>query len=247
MIAPRATLIIIVQCLCVLTGCAQPENNYKKIDEALPFSGCWLSENYHNGILNSKSPRETQAGSQSIVIPARTLQTTIMVYNFHEGMPMLFVKNNDNYEARSTDFRNSYPVEMLATDKLKIGDMIFVKTNCDPLLNYAGILEEILFRGKYTNGHADTIEFKNDGTLIGLGQYVSYAPYIDYYDAGLNIDLVDLTNAERPEPFGLESFGFKFNHDTLSLYKVKCITADETGKCVVIDFGELAYRLWKIR
>ncbi len=74
-------------------------NDFRTFDTLVSFAGSWLSQDYFNSIKKFKSPREAQDDSEFIIIPKRTLQGTIMIYNFHEGGAFLkVVKNNENYE-----------------------------------------------------------------------------------------------------------------------------------------------------
>ena len=74
--------------------------DFKTIDTALSFSGYWVNAKYAAAVRQSKSPSRTTIPEKSAIkIPARTLQETSMVYNFHEGGDAcVFVKNGDHYE-----------------------------------------------------------------------------------------------------------------------------------------------------
>src|SRR5690349_3514552 len=65
--------------------------DYKTLDTIIPFSGYWLNENYAISIRENKSPKQAQLNVDEcfIKIPGHTLQNTFMVYNFHEGGPVI--------------------------------------------------------------------------------------------------------------------------------------------------------------
>ena len=44
----------------------------------------------------------------------------------------------------------------------------------------------------------------------------------------------------------LEYFGFKFNKDTLALFKLNCLTFDSAfNSCVDVKLGQQTHKLWK--
>lgn len=216
-----------------------------RIAEPISISGSWLSENYYNSIREFKSPRKAQDSSLFIVIPAMTLQPTNLIYNFHEGSAVLiFRKANDHYEIWESEhdslFRWLGDVKIISPEKINFLNTTFVKISSSVNTNNSLILEALLFKGYYLQSDGETIEFKDDRQIIGLDNFHFYKPVIDYYDAGLQVDQVDLGKSEND----LQRFGFKFNGDTLELYKLKCLTF-EGHRCMEVDFGQLAYKLWR--
>jgi hypothetical protein len=222
-------------------------DQFKSLDTLVSFSGYWLSEDYHNSIRQFKSPKKAQDGSQFIFIPDRTLQQTIMIYNFHEGGTFLkILKHGDGYEIWEVQddslTQRLYSVEIISATKIKLGDKTFVKINSLKNKDTYQILEKILFEGQYTNSNGKTIEFKPNGQVIGLDNFTYYDPIIDYFDAGMQVDQVGLGNSQSE----LDWYGFKFNRDTLELYKLNCLTFDSTdNRCVEVDYGQLSYKLWR--
>lgn len=223
------------------------DDQFKSLDTVVSFSGYWLSEDYFNSIRQFKSPKKAQDGSQFIFIPDRTLQQTIMIYNFHEGGTFLkILKHVDGYEIWEAQddslTQRLYSVEIVSATKIKLGDKTFVKINSQKNKDTYQILEKILFEGQYTNSNGKTIEFKPNGQVIGLDNFRYYDPIIDYFDAGMQVDQVGLGNSQSD----LDWYGFKFNRDTLELYKLNCLTFDSTdNRCVEVDYGQLSYKLWR--
>ena len=222
-------------------------DDFKKLDTTVSFSGCWLSEDYYNSIRQFNSPKKAQDGSQFIVIPDKTLQQTIMIYNFHEGGPFLkILKHGNDYEIWEVQddslTQRLSTIEVLSATKIKLGDKTFVKIN--PLKNQdtEQILEEILFKGQYTNSNGKTIEFKPNGQVIGLDNFHFYDPIIDYFDEGMQVDQIRLGNSQTE----LDYYGFKFQGNTLELFKLNCIEFDSTSKnCGVVEYGQLIHKLWR--
>lgn len=228
-------------------GMTSTSTDFKTLDTTISFAGSWLSENYYNSIRTFQSPRKAQDSSQFIVIPDRTLKQTMMIYNFHEGGAFLkILKNKDAYEVWEVQndslVRRLYAVESISPTKIKLENKTFEKIS--PLTNQDNhqILEEILFKGHFTNADGKNIEFKSNGQLTGLGNFHLYEPVIDYFDAGLQVDQVGLGNSKKD----LAMYGFKFHRDTLALYKLNCLAFDSTeNRCVDVGFGQLAYKLWR--
>jgi hypothetical protein len=219
-------------------------------DVRIPFAGDWISKDYFDKVTSDKSPRKAQEGSEDcfIHIPPTPSQTTSMVYNFHEAGPQLVaIQKNGTYrmweKVNDNLVQVIYTIDRIADDKIKIGDKTFLKIN--PIIdnNQPRILEEILFKGKYQLKTGQQVEFKKNGEVTGLDGYRYYAPVIDYFDAGLQVDQVGLGMAKDQ----LEYFGFKFKGNTLDLYKLKCKTYDEMNKrCLDVTFGERVIQLSKI-
>lgn len=251
----RNTVLIALFVLLFSCSCSERKHDssniltddFKRVETTVNFPGYWVSEDYYNSIRQFKSPRKAQEGSQSIFIPERTLQQTLMIYNFHEGGPFLKVlKRGDNFEIWEVQndslTQRQYFIEVISPSKIKIGDKTFIKINDLKVQDSAKVLEEILFSGKYTNSEGNTIEFNPNGELIGLGNYKIYSPVIDYFDAGMQIDQVGLGSNQKD----LQPFGFKFNQDTLELYSINCLTFDSIhNSCIEVGYGELLYKLWR--
>jgi len=226
------------------------QRDIKKFDTNIPFAGYWVSEDYLKSINEFKSPRKAQFDdkAEAISIPERTLKPTLRIYGFHEGDASLTVLKNENkYELWQIekDSINKYinDIEMISQNKIKINNRNFTKITASGKDANKLILEEILFKGYYTSEKWENIEFKNDGRLLGLDSFHFYSPLIDYAgDEGLNIDQIILSKDKKNQ----EWFGFKFNKDTLNLYKLKCLAFDSTSKnCGEVDFGKLVYKLWR--
>jgi len=215
--------------------------DFKTLDTIVPFPGFWVNEIYLKNIERTKSPRECQNVSESCIrIPARTLQATSMVSNFHEGAAeMIVLKNRNKYQfyyRYGDTIRNlAYDIQIISNEKIKIGKNTFIKTN-------EKFLEDKLFSGEYLDSAGAKVQFLKDGHITGLGAFTTYAPVYDYLGPGMEVDLVDL--GESPEK--MTDFGFKFNKDTLLVYKLNCLIPDSTDNtCLKVDFGDLKYRLIK--
>jgi hypothetical protein len=231
------------------------------VDTIIPIAGCWVSENYLNSIKEYKSPKKAQDNSLLIIIPERYNEKTTIMYDFHDDFDYFTIlKNHSKYEIWDTHdnlkSKLEYTIEVISSTKIKIGDSILRKIN--PLrvkdLYHNGlkdemlIQEELLFKGIYLTIDGKEVEFKNNGQLCGLDGFYYYKPNNDYYDGGMQVDQLILVKSEKNiEWKDLEYFGFKFNRDTLELYKLNCIDFDSAflNNCAVLEYGKLEYKLWK--
>lgn len=228
---------------------ATTSKGFRTLDTTIHFAGYWLSEAYFNSINKDKSPKKAQEGSEDcfIVIPDRTLKKTMMIWNFHEGSgDFTVLKNDDKYqlcEVVEDGINPQKDIEVIAENKIKIGNKFFVKITPYAKADNASnplILEAILFSGKYQSNSGTIVEFKNNGQVTGLGNYQYYEPLIDYMDAGLQVDQVRLGESEKKNNL----FGFKFKLDTLLIYQLNCIEYDSTNQqCGLVDYGQLKYKL----
>lgn len=246
-------IIIIILIIDALFSCSstnkktEPTSDTQFKDTTISFSGYWLCKDYFESINNFKSPKKAQDNSQFIYVPERTLKQTMMISNFHEGGPLLTILSNaGQYELWGIQddslTQRLSKIEIIDDTNIKIGNRLFVKINAIKSDNGSKILEEILFKGIYTDTLETTIEFKNNGTLSGLENFKIYEPIIDYWDAGMQVDQIGLGKNNNE----LEYFGFKFNSDTLELFKLNCLTFDSSNKmCVEVELGQMAHKLWK--
>jgi len=218
-----------------------------KLDTSLPFSGVWVNEIYIRHIRDNRSPRLSQDVMEScIIIPARTLQVTRMVAGFHEGAAdMVVVKDREHYKFYSADltlFR--YDIQLSKDNRIRIGDQFFIRLQRpDTTLTDWGILEEILFAGKYLDQRGQPVTFAADGHLSGLGDLSYYIPRIDYATMANQVDHIQLGRTARQ----LDDFGFRFDKDSLIIYTINCVHYDGGEKqCDSEALGKRLYTLKRV-
>ena len=224
----------------------QPVPRFKTLDTVLSFAGVWVNENYFDSIGKNRSPRLDQGIEKScIVIPKRTLMETNMVGGFHDGgSAMVVIKNGNKYQFYDPELK--FPrdtIEPISSTRLRIGNQYFQPLNHpDSGKNDWGILEEILFSGKYKMEDGSKVEFLTDGHVNGLGAISYYEPVIDYSDRGdRQLDRISLGKSHK----NLAEYGFRFDKDTLLIYVVDCLKYDvDEHACDSAKFGEL---MWKLR
>ena len=238
-------LLFVISCSSGKKGDSSADTKSEKV--AVPYAGFWLSEEYFNRIGKSKSPQASQDESRFLIIPDSTSKPAMMIYNFHEGgSELTIIKNGAAFELREINGDSIVALgdtlEPVSSDRLKVQGVVFVKINPDTVDGEHRILEELLFKGNYINEKGKQIEFRKDGSVLGLDSIRYYNPLTDYYDQGLQIDQVDLSVTKGRS----NRYAFKFKGDTLELYEVKCLTIDPTSKmCAEVDFGKLLERMWR--
>lgn len=222
--------------------------NFKTLDTIISFAGSWVSENHYSSILKYRSPKKAQDGSLFIKIPDKTLKETMMILNFHEGGPPLTIlKNGNSYETWEIQEGNMIQkldeIQVLSTEKIRIGAKTFIKVISVPETNAEVILQDLLFKGRYLLNGDKTVEFLANGQIKGLGTFQTYAPHCDYYDSGMQVDQLAL-GSSNTQPV---DFGFTFEKDTLKIYKLKCLTYDSIEKkCYDVELGTLEFSLVKV-
>jgi hypothetical protein len=242
----------------ILNNTSTSEVDIKEKKSRIPIAGCWVSENYFNSIKYFKSPKKAQGNSLLIIIPQWTNEKATIMYDFHDDFDYFTIVENQNmyeiWEKHVNLKTNLYSIiEVISSTKIKIGEFVLIKINPIIVKDYFHqglkseilIQEELLFKGNYLTSEGKEVEFKNNGQLKGLDGFYFYAPNNDYYDEGMQVDKMILVKSKKD--FGwkdLEFYGFKFNTDTLEIYKLNCIVYDSTSQnCAEVEFGELKYRL----
>lgn len=219
--------------------------DFKTLDTALSFAGLWVNETYIDKIRKTKSPRQSQDVMEScITIPSRTLQVTRMVAGFHEGAAdMVVVKDRDRYKLYDADLSTlQKEVELISSSRIRIGDQYFSRmSHHDTTLTDLGILEELLFSGRYERERGKEVVFTADGRIQGLDSFARYIPTIDYTAGSLvDFDLINMETAKNRET----TYGYRFKGDTLLIFRTTCAIWDsESNFCDSIAAGPMLYKL----
>ena len=170
-----------------------------------------------------------------------------MVSGFYDGAgDMVIVKDGEHYKFYSADmtlFIND--IQPVSDSRIRIGDQVFIRLQ-QPHTALAdwGILEELLFSGKYVDKWGQPVVFTADGRLSGLDSFSYYVPQIDYMAMATQVDHIQLGRTGRQ----LEDFGFRFDKDSLILYSVNCLHFDGGEKqCDSETLGERLLTLTRVR
>ena len=217
--------------------------DFKTLDTALSFAGLWVNEAYIDNIHKTRSPRQSQDVMEScITIPSRTLQVTRMVAGFHEGAEdMVVVKDRNRYQLYDADLSTlQKEMELISPTRIRIGDQYFSRmAHHDTTLSDLGILEELLFSGRYEREGGKEVIFTADGRVQGLDSFARYAPVIDYTAGSLGeFDLVNMGSGKGKD------YGYRFKGDTLQIFRTICATAGGDGNfCDSLTAGATLYKL----
>ncbi|GGH70766.1 hypothetical protein [Phaeocystidibacter marisrubri] len=202
-------------------------------------SGFWVNVKYVRNLRSSKSPKRAQQSVDfSGIQVSEEGEPSMMIWNFHEGTPT-YVKTYDGELGFFNSSTNSKPEYRASMQK----DTLIIGSEKFTLLESAHefqIVEKILFEGEYKN-HGRRVTLSANGEIKGLDSLTHYSPLIDYYDVGLDVDMMELgTSRSLPK-----RFGFVFANDTLNIYSLKCL-ALENGDCMEQALDTLFLQLIRV-
>jgi hypothetical protein len=136
-------------------------------------------------------------------------------------------------------------LHVVAGEKLKLGRDYYVRVGEeDSTLPDLGVLEQLLFAGKYKRPNAAaTVSFEKSGKIDGLDSLSWYEPAIDYTAWGYETKLDHIRlGADREH---LHDYGFHFVGNTLEIYTIDCLK-QAGSDCVLDTLGRQMYALQKV-
>lgn len=209
-----------------------------------PYGGYWISENYLAELKKSGSPRKAQEGSEEVllILPDSTGKRSSLHYNFHEVNPELVLKNRNDTLWLDQKEGNDIMILPESPDKITINKKKFIRFNGSKQGNDLLILEPAFFAGKYKDENGNSIELDEKGYVRGFKNYLSYRIQLDYFDEGLQEDMI-IWKAASARP---DTMTFEIKNNVLLLYELKCKTRDkQTGICVEVKAGKKLHSLTK--
>lgn len=206
--------------------------------------GQWLNQEYYSALISSKSPRFSQEKAGLVLIEFTPNFESFIVYNWHEGInPNYFIQNDT---LRFERFENSYAI-LINNNTLELN----FGNDHGTYLKYESIdsshknlaINKLIFAGEYINTkNGRRIKFNGNGIVSGLENFMNYRVRDDYYDQGLDVDLIDFTTTGNSQ-----QLTWDFSQDTLFLYKIKCAKYDSVNNsCDEIAKGAIKYKLLKL-
>tara|TARA_R110001592_G_C12988654_1_gene734861 strand:+ start:160 stop:903 length:744 start_codon:yes stop_codon:yes gene_type:complete len=202
--------------------------------------GFWVNEEYFTALQKMKSTKK--ASDNDIGNFYRISENnSIMNLNIHEGGSDDIIQMDTKNKGRilSPDSSETYHNIEFQGETLLVDNKKFIKTpNNENGLNE--LVNRAFFSGKYLISEKE-IEFKENGNIIGLDSIQSYTLNLDYNDAGMQFDKIDLQFNGEKEP---RTYIYEFNLDTLIISEIDCKTL-EYNFCVEIEKGQMFYRLLK--
>jgi hypothetical protein len=221
-------------------------NSTKEYDFPTDFLGAYLSSDYLDELENHGSTKKAQ--EKAIMSTAGLYyknENMILsnTWNFHEGGGTDYVKMISGTDAivigelskdtiYSIDFsskgqitikdeKNSFKLTQFSND--------YKNQDYSNLVNQSILLKELQLDG-------NVVKFEPNGEILGLDSIVKYSFHEDYYDAGMQVDMIYLGYVDnRPE----ETFGYSLTDSTFIISKLNCLEKDEEyDYCLVRELGK---------
>ena len=175
------------------------------------------------------------------------MQPANVIWNFHEGgTEMNVTKDGNVFRLHMKAMTDSIQeIKLLPGGRLRVGNQDFVRVvHGDSSLYDWGVIEELLFEGKYRDTTGKTVSFEAGGRVTGLDTIAFYAPDPDYAGTREDIDLIQLGKTREK----LHWYGFRFDKDSLILYRLNCPIMDSTGKeCDSVYFTQQLRTLVRVQ
>jgi hypothetical protein len=170
-----------------------------------------------------------------------------MISGFHEGgVGMVIVKDGNRYQFYDPELKTPKDIiEPIAPNRLRIGNQYFQKLKNPDMEKYEwGILDEILFGGKYQSPDGKEVIFGLDGNIRGLDTVTYYQPHADYAgEQDIGVDRISMGRSRE----NVHEYGFQFDKDTLFIYLIDCLRYDSTAnQCGLEKLGEFSWKLHRM-
>lgn len=204
--------------------------------------GFWVNEEYYKSLVETRSTKK--AGNLGVDDFYRISEdNSIMRMNVHEGGANNIILMTSEYEGQifNSDTSESYSKIEFQHNTLLIEDMKYIKAP-DGENGLNELVNSAFITGKYWWNESE-IEFKTNGTIIGLDSARAYKLNLDYNDAGMQFDKIFIQfNNEKQ----MRTYLCNFNLDTLIISKIDCkIQAEDYDYCLEVEKGETIYTLIK--
>lgn len=216
-------------------------------DSVFSLRGLWVNKAYADTLLLTHSPRASQkVGGETCLYFTDSAEPSVMVpLGWHEGTAWSIMRDSAKVILYDSGVkRNMGVVERISPKEIRLGHEYFVKLEHSNQNSYDyNVVEDLLFAGDYQTESRSTVSLSPDGLANGWDTIRYFEPYVDYIGPGMDVDQIGLgANKDK-----LTSYGFKFDKDTLFIYKLKCLLGyDSTdNSCAVVDYGELRWKMIK--
>jgi hypothetical protein len=219
-----------------------------RTDTVQRLKGLWVNKVYADTLLLTRSPRASQRveGNTYLYFTDSTEPSVLVGLGFHEGTAWSVIRSSNKvmlYD--SGEKRNMGVVATISPEEFRLGRQDFIKLKHPNRDNYDfDIVEELLFAGNYRMQNGASVSLSFDGRASGWDTIRYYVPNVDYIGPGMDVDQVELgSNKDKLTPYG-----FRFDMDTLFIYKLKCLIPDSLARdCDSVTLGEVAWKLVKKR
>lgn len=199
--------------------------------------GFWVNTRYEQVLLDTKSPKQAQQAVEfSGFQVAEGSGESTFIWSFHEGTPTYLHREGTKIGFSNTSDNKPEYTATFQNDTLSMGSEKFVYVESGEEFQ---IVEKTLFEGEYLY-HGKSVQMKANGEITGLDTLTHYSPLIDYFDVGLDVDMITLGSANSLP----KRFGFVFEGNTLNVYSLKCVQL-ENGDCMKNELDTLFLQLVK--
>lgn len=224
--------------LFIMIAC-QSSFDTTQVGQASGIGGAWVNAHYIQLLTQTKSPRTVQdsANPSMVLMPHTIGDTGSFIGDFHDGVPFVLGKSGKKMGRYDLAQSEKYADFQVINGRLAIRDQEYIFVS-DSLNNFR-IGERFLFSGTYSQGD-QIVSFSPEGMISGLDNFTHYAVILDYFDVGRNLDQIEM----GPSKDSMETFGFSFSKDTLTVYKLNCIESD-ARTCYTVELAETMFRLIK--
>lgn len=202
------------------------------------IAGTWINRKYVDKLLLTKSTRASQSEVHMtmVFIPSKEGEEVTIIWGFHEGTSGILVEKEGTYFVQIDTLLNELQFD---EDILKFKDNEFLLIAESKDARDWDVAEQLLFSGIYQLGDVK-IELKADGRVLGMDSISYYTVFMDYWDAGMEVDLIELGRS----PAQVRPYGFKFSGSELTIYELNCLAYYE-DYCVEIENGDVAFSMVK--
>ena len=204
--------------------------------------GLWVHEEYLKALQQTNS---TKKASEMGVDDFYRISTnsSVMRLNLHEGGAdnILLMTTKSTGQIFSSDTLEAYFTVEFKDNYMIVENKKYIKARTTEN-GLEELVNRTLFSGKYVIND-QTIQFQENGKIIGLDSIVHYKANLDYADAGMQYDKIYLQFNNEKEP---RTYLYEFIADALVLYNIDCLTLDEDyDYCLEVEKGTEFMRLKK--
>ena len=203
-----------------------------KFRKTSAFAGLWVNKKYVEKLRTTGSPRESQnvVPTSMVILPYTIGGKASIIWGFHEGTNGILKENKGQLGIYTTEGGEADFLLSIEKGELKMRDDTFVKSVARIKDDYR-IAEEFLLSGKYLSGDTE-VELTPDGRILGIDSLNRLSVVLDYQDAGMQVDLIDLGLNDQ-----MKTYGFTFKGNELIVYHLNCLQKED-NRCMEVAIGE---------
>jgi len=236
--------------LFLIIGCStsqQEEIETKnKIDQSVfipvpaQYKGFWVNEGYLEKLSKTKSTKVAQGSDSFYKIYNKN---SIMKLDLHEGGEehILLMTAPDAGQIFNSDSTQSLNKVKFKNGMLIVDEISYIKAPASDK-GFQELVNKAFISGKYLL-ESKSVEFKDNGLIVGLDSIQDYELNLDYVGPGMEFDIIYLKSKGVNEK---KDFLYEFKSDTLIISEIECLTMEEDSDyCLEVEKGRAKYVLIK--